>query len=177
MGRRCVNTPILGTLRHSRTPSHQPTNTHQRSRATRPGSSTRSASTPCCGSRCCRQAASAGPGMGLRPDLSLAGRPGADLPQRNRHRPQAQPALAGSGRTPPVKDIREPCAGEPRARFDGEGWKRSSRHRASPSPNQPPGCRLTFYFNCIRELRNLLVGQAPELLDAAWSQALHGADP
>src|SRR5215203_4480023 len=34
-GRRCVDTPSLGTLRHSRTPSHhQPTNTHQRSRAT-----------------------------------------------------------------------------------------------------------------------------------------------
>jgi hypothetical protein len=32
MGRRCVDTPILGTLRHSRIPSnHQPTNTHQRS--------------------------------------------------------------------------------------------------------------------------------------------------
>src|ERR1043166_1389385 len=32
-GRRCVDTPILGTLRHSCTsPNHQPTNTHQRSR-------------------------------------------------------------------------------------------------------------------------------------------------
>src|SRR6266540_5618744 len=32
-GQTCVNTPILGTLRHSRTHStHQPTNPHQRSR-------------------------------------------------------------------------------------------------------------------------------------------------
>ena len=36
-----------------------------------------------------------------------------------------------------MKDVGEPCAGEPHARFDGEGWKRSSRYRASPSPNQP----------------------------------------
>jgi hypothetical protein len=75
--------------------------------------------------------------MGLRPGLSLARQPGADLPQRNRHRPRAQPVLAGSGRTPPVKDIGEPCAGEPHARFDGRGWKRSSRYHASPSPNRP----------------------------------------
>ena len=32
----------------------------------------------------------------------------ADQPQRNRRRTQGQPALAGSGRTPPVKDVGEP---------------------------------------------------------------------
>ena len=91
-----------------------------------------------CGSRCCRQAPSEGPGMGLRPGLPLAQQPGADLPERNRRRSQAEPALAGSGRTAPVKDVGEPCAGEPNARFDGRGWKRSRHYRASPSPNQPP---------------------------------------
>ena len=46
-----------------------------------------------------------------------------------------EPVLAGSGRTPPVKDVGEPCAGEPHARFDGEGLEtEASGHRASPSP-------------------------------------------
>ena len=56
-------------------------------------------------------------GFARRLPITQPARP--DLPQRNRRRPQAQPGLAGSGRTPPVKDVGEPCAGEPHARFDG----------------------------------------------------------
>ena len=44
--------------------------------------------------------------------------------KRDRRCSQAKPALAGSGRTPPVKGVGEPCAGEPHARCDGGGWKR-----------------------------------------------------
>jgi len=40
--------------------------------------------------------------------------------------------LEGNGRTPAVKNVAEPCAGEPHARFDGEGWKPSLR-----PPRQP----------------------------------------
>ena len=54
-------------------------------------------------------------------DLRVTGQPRADHLVRNRHRPQALPALAGTGRTPTVKNVGEPCAGEPHARFDGEG--------------------------------------------------------
>src|SRR5205085_8640535 len=45
----------------------------------------------------------------------------------------------GSSRTPPVKDVGEPCAGEPHARFDGRGLETDHHgcHRASPRPNQP----------------------------------------
>ena len=35
--------------------------------------------------------------------------------------PQAQPGLAGPSRTPPVKGVGEPGAGEPHARIDGRG--------------------------------------------------------
>ena len=36
-------------------------------------------------------------------------------------RPAAEPAVAGEGECRPVKDVGEPCAGEPHARFEGEG--------------------------------------------------------
>ncbi len=35
--------------------------------------------------------------------------------------PAAEPAVAGEGERRPVKDVGEPCAGEPHARFEGEG--------------------------------------------------------
>jgi len=49
-----------------------------------------------------------------------------------RRRTQTQPGLVGSDRTPPVKDVGEPCAGEPHARFDGGCWRRN----ATASPRQ-----------------------------------------
>src|SRR4051794_28735067 len=58
-----------------------------------------------------------------------------DRPQRSRGRPQAQPALAGSGRTPPVKDVGEPCAGEPHARFDGQGLETECDRVTAPAPD------------------------------------------
>ena len=47
------------------------------------------------------------------------------------------PGLARAGRTPPVKNVGKPCAGEPHARFDGRGLEtgRSTRNRASPRPS------------------------------------------
>jgi hypothetical protein len=81
-------------------------------------------------------------------------------PQRIRRRSQTQPGLAGShSRTPPVKNVGEPCAGEPHARFDVAGAGNGAvtatehgspretkgpepgpayhRHRASARPYQP----------------------------------------
>src|SRR5205809_6696532 len=60
-------------------------------------------------------------------DLRVTGQLRADHLVRNRHRPQALPALAGTGRTPTVKNVGEPCAGEPHARFDGEGLETEPR--------------------------------------------------
>ena len=60
-------------------------------------------------------------------DLRVTGQLRADHLVRNRHRPQAVPALAGTGRTPTVKNVGEPCAGEPHARFDGEGLETEPR--------------------------------------------------
>src|SRR5665648_814236 len=59
----------------------------------------------------------------------------------NRRRTQAQPGLAGSGRTPPVKGVGEPCAGEPHARFDGRGLEteRTSVTRLLGPPPQRVG--------------------------------------
>ena len=80
------------------------------------------------------QAAPAQPLMGVRPGLPVPGEPGAGLPQRNRRRPQAQPALAGSGRTPPVKDVGEPCAGELHARFDGRALETEQPRQGNRGP-------------------------------------------
>src|SRR3954454_6325855 len=65
------------------------------------------------------QAASTRPSLGLRPALPIAHPARPDLPQWHRRRTQAQPGLAGQSRTPPVKNVGEPCAGERHARFDG----------------------------------------------------------
>src|SRR5450759_3762184 len=53
----------------------------------------------------------------------------------NRRRTQAQPGLAGSGRTPPVKGVGEPCAGEPHARFDGRGLETERISVTAPAPD------------------------------------------
>ena len=77
-------------------------------------------------------------------------------------RPQAEPGLASQTECHTVKNVGEPCAGEPHARFDGEGLEtedpdhggvkpksmretarpvrcpptvHNGSHRASPSPN------------------------------------------
>ena len=74
------------------------------------------------------QAPQTQPDLGHAPgDLRVTGQPRADHLVRNRHRPQALPALAGTGRTPAVKNVGEPCAGEPHARFDGEGLETEPR--------------------------------------------------
>jgi hypothetical protein len=52
--------------------------------------------------------------------------------------PRPFPGLARQGRTPPVKSVGKPCAGEPHARFDGRGLEtdRGLRDRASPRPSE-----------------------------------------
>jgi hypothetical protein len=53
------------------------------------------------------------------------------------HPAQTLPGLAGQGRTPTVKNLGKPCAGEPHARFDGRGLEtdHDQWHRASPRPS------------------------------------------
>src|SRR6476620_4212842 len=60
-----------------------------------------------------------GPRMGDDPGAGLTQPPGPDLPGWDR---RPAPALSGlEPRTPPVKNVGKPCAGEPHARFDGRG--------------------------------------------------------
>jgi len=56
-------------------------------------------------------------------------------------RTQAKLRLAGSrGRTPPVKDVGEPCAGEPHARFyGGELEKESPMAAEAGGPRETEG--------------------------------------
>src|SRR6266567_1195806 len=70
-------------------------------------------------------------------DLRVTGQLRADHLVRNRHRSQALPALASTGRTPAVKNVGEPCAGKPHARFDGEGLETEPR---------PPRQSLTLRY-------------------------------
>ncbi len=87
---------------------------------TRPGCSTRSGATP--SMRVALFIAKQhkhGRSWGFAQVLPVPGQPRPGLPQWHRRRPQAEQALAGSGRTPQVKDVGEPGAGEPHARFDG----------------------------------------------------------
>src|SRR5665811_1091416 len=73
----------------------------------------------------------------------------AGLPQWNRRRTQAQPGLAGSGRTPPVKGVGEPCAGEPHARFDGRGLETERTSVTAPAPD-PTNLRVRAHvFICM----------------------------
>jgi hypothetical protein len=72
---------------------------------------------------------------------------GPDRPQRDRHPATPQPAVAAGSRMPAVKNVGEPCAGEPHARFDGgrEETNVSRPRRATPGasrlPDQPrPTC-------------------------------------
>jgi hypothetical protein len=52
--------------------------------------------------------------------------------------------MEGIGRTPPVKDVGEPCAGEPHARFDGEGLETEREPPRQPltPTNLPSPCML-----------------------------------
>ncbi len=81
------------------------------------------------------EAAQTRPGLGICPALPVAGCVRTDQPQWSHRRPQAEPALAGSGRTPPVKDVGEPCAGEPHARFDGRGLETERESVTAPVPD------------------------------------------
>ena len=99
------------------------------------------------------EAAPARPGLGLRPGLPVTRRTGPGLPQRHRRRPQAQPALAGSGRTPPVKGVGEPCAGEPHARFDGRGLETERDRVTAPVPDPTHlVCQLWDHLRVVRRL-------------------------
>ena len=75
--------------------------------------------------------------VGRDPGAAITGSPGPGQPPSNRHPAQALPGLAREGRTPPVKNVGKPCAGEPHARFDGRGLEtgRQQRNRASPRPS------------------------------------------
>src|SRR6266699_204415 len=82
-------------------------------------------------------------------DLRVTGQLRADHLVRNRHRPQALPALAGTGRTPTVKNVGEPCAREPHARFDGEGLETEPSATAPvphPTPSDPRVWPFTWVF-------------------------------
>jgi len=48
-----------------------------------------------------------------------------------------EPAMSGSGRTPPVKDVGKLCAGGSHAPFNGRGWKRSATAPARDPTNLP----------------------------------------
>ena len=78
-----------------------------------------------------------GLGMGHQTGAAVTEPPGPDQPRWNRPPAQAFPGLAGEHRTPPVKNVGKPCAGEPHARFDGRGLEtgRELRNRASPRPS------------------------------------------
>lgn len=69
-----------------------------------------------------RQEAQAGAQVGLASGRLHRPQPARpDQPQWSRRRSQALPVQMGNGRTPPVKGVRESCAGEPHARFEAAG--------------------------------------------------------
>src|SRR5262249_1309562 len=76
-------------------------------------------------------------------DLRVTGQPRADHLVRNRHRPQALPALAGHGRTPTVENVGRPRAGQPPARFDGEGLETEPRPPRQPFTLRPVELRVS----------------------------------
>ena len=49
----------------------------------------------------------------------------------------ALPGVAREGRTPPMKNVGKPCAGEPHARFDGRGLE-TGRQRGTAQVPEPP---------------------------------------
>ena len=72
---------------------------------------------------------------GVTQVLLSPGSPGPGQPPSNRHPAPALPGLAREGRTPPVKNVGKPCAGEPHARFDGRGLETGRDHA---EPRQSP---------------------------------------
>src|ERR1044071_6215402 len=92
----------------------------------------------------CGQAPQTQPPLGhAEGDLRVTGQPRTDHLVWNRHCPQALSALEGNGRTPTVKNVGEPCAGEPHARFDGEGLETEPSVTA-PAPH-PTRVGLTVW--------------------------------
>ena len=92
-----------------------------------------------------------GRGLGLRPRLRSGNALGLISPRWNRRRTRAEPGLAGSVRTPPVKDAGEPCAGEPHARFDGRGLE-TERHSVTVPVPDPTNLGLAV----IRRVRRVI---------------------
>ena len=79
-----------------------------------------------------------GLGMGHQTGAAVPGPHGPDQPRWNRPPAQALPGLAGEHRTPPVKNVGKPCAGEPHARFDGRGLETEPRPaETAPVPDPP----------------------------------------
>jgi hypothetical protein len=99
-----------------------------------------------------REAASTWPVLGFRPDLPVTQRARPDLPQWHRRRTPSQPGLAGSGRTPPVKDVGEPCAGEPYARFDGRWLETERVSVTAPAPDPTNLEVVTAYLRVVTKV-------------------------
>ena len=75
--------------------------------------------------------------------FQLAEPPGPDQPRRNRRRAQTLTGPGeGDSRMPAVKNVGEPCAGEPHARFEvaagGNQTSRASTRRAVQAPLADP---------------------------------------
>ena len=85
---------------------------------TRPASLARSGTTPLAARAVVVQKRQPPPrlAVGRNPGAAIPGPPGPDQAPSNRHPAQALPGLAREGRTPPVKNVGKPCAGEPHAR-------------------------------------------------------------
>src|SRR4051812_22717756 len=75
--------------------------------------------------------------LGDAPGAAVTRSPGPGQPRWSRHPAQTLPGLAGTGRTPPVKDVGKPCAGEPHARFDGRGLETDRTYGTAPAPDPP----------------------------------------
>jgi RNA-directed DNA polymerase len=76
-------------------------------------------------------------GLGHDPGTALTGSPGPDPPRWSRRSAQTLPGLAGKGRTPTVKNVGKPGAGEPHARFDGRGLETDRIYGTAPAPDPP----------------------------------------
>lgn len=121
---------------------------------------------------CDRQARAAGgqaPQTAAHPRLEARGAPdrphGADQPRRKRRCSQTQPGPAGADRAQPVNDVRQPCAGQPHARFEGRALDTARRSRATATIGQHRDERRTLKEStnrqCPSALPNLSVRRSP----------------
>jgi hypothetical protein len=66
---------------------------------------------------------------------------------------------------PAVKNVGEPCAGKPHARFDGEGLETEpTGHRASPSPYEtlPQRSETMIYWAMIDNMGRRLTSESTQ---------------